>query len=145
LASTSSNLDTREEAKEPTKEGEPIGIPRRSTPSAEKRRETSGEKKEEDKAVGSIEGHQSSHLPRLSSNPMAGAFDRRMAKALATSAIEPIKTPSSRYQVWRVSPGTEPAISCTMGWRARENRRGPRGSPCCTPHELEISEEPWKR
>ena len=79
--------------------------------------------------------------------PKPGPFVIIMSQACCKRLGGPTITPSSKYQRFRRGPRA--LISSMIGARTRLKRRGPSGSPCCTPQEEEMLEwlviQTWKR
>ena len=81
-------------------------------------------------------GQKTSHLCGLRWKPCWGPC-KTTWKNLETEERGPMIVPSSKYQTCnRRSSGT--LISFCRLERARENKRGPRGSPCWTPQDDKI-------
>ena len=82
----------------------------------------------------------SSHLVKLIWIPRAGPNSSNRCTARSTAGRLPARTPSSRYQACssKLKQSSSASIVDTSLWRAKENNRGPRGSPCCTPHSEVI-------
>ena len=81
-------------------------------------------------------GTNSKDFARLRCRPRAGPSCSTMWSAVARLSGEPHRVPSSRYQALMLREGTSCLIFSTIGWSATAKARGPRGSPCCTPHWL---------
>ena len=82
----------------------------------------------------------SSHLVRLIWMPRAAPNSSIRCTAQSTAGRLPARIPSSRYQACN-SKSKQPSsasILYTNLWRAKENSKGPRESPCCTPHSEVI-------
>ena len=75
----------------------------------------------------------SSHLSFLSSKPNVSSDSERISNASQSSISVPAIIPSSRYQQCCKRCGILLSILSIRGQMANENKRGPIGSPCCTP------------
>ena len=103
------------------KVGRPMGHPGRENPwHVTGMSEGSGERE-----ASSSSGMKRSDLLRLRLRPSAGPSRSMMLRAAASWSGEPIRVPSSRYQEFKVRPGTCSWICLTMGWRVKAKPRGP--------------------
>ena len=83
-------------------------------------------------------GRINSHFWELTKSPNSEPVSLIISQAFNTSGTEPNKLPSSIYQEFKDSDGISWFILFTKIWRTRQNRKGPRGSPCWTPAWEEI-------
>jgi hypothetical protein len=80
----------------------------------------------------SPEGQKTSHLEQFRMRSWSGPWDCILLRSVETDVQGPTNVPLSRNHIWSESSGTGPKSS-SNSTTTRENSKGPKGSPCCTP------------
>lgn len=70
------------------------------------------------------------HLDGLGVKPMRGPIVVSTFHVSQSASMVPTTCPSSKYQMFVTRDGGKERMTVS---HAREKKRGPRGSPCCTP------------